>query len=762
MTVFSPAARLVVRIAVIVTGFLSLSASAAAAAEPLLDLRALTVDSTEVSTDEFRFQPSSERRFDAAAALPSDDPLSLYVQDNTRQGWDRYFTAGTTELHIRMIEFTSNRWAETLRGSGEPTPGYSPGTRVRMRDENGRHTLFANAVRGRVEVIVFLTTTLPSAAGEPEHPDSILQRAISAQLGKLPDSADLSDNRSAVGTWLTSAVTYAISMPLLALLLLGYVNLRDTALLERISNRRVFAEPVPSVPIRDISEEAARLRRHARIRCAALAGVTAVLGTLAIIGQLALFRSIVLLYVTTPVIVTVVLLADIALRGYRARRRPSKGAFLMAMAGTAGAMVVVAVCTVLLAVSLWLLVLGRPLYLIAAPVLLFLLQRAIRYIDRPLRWTKAVAVLQAAVRMEADDRPPVLLFRSSLDAARQIRTHRCAIADPAEAAATLPFERFESVLTWALWQFGPVHAGVDPDNHPPEADIAREFHSRDDWRAAVRSIDPAPVLTVVIVGRSPGSDDELRTMATLGQLGQCLLVIPPIPEDEVWDRLVLLASATGTAAELLRAAAAHTRAVLGVYFGPDGRPVLVAADRRDDHTYRAMVAQVGAELVGRAKGRLHTPASESRRSQDTDLRRWLVSGSMPRTVRPMNIKRAAWHALTQLRWAGRNRDNDLEMLDHTRARVRDHVRNGEYGAVYDQYLTRESRSAISRSHWIEQSRAAYAEDSPATEDQRGAVAILGNTALLTIVPNQRQPILTLTYRRHRSGQWQIDLTDSDQ
>lgn len=724
-------------------------------AEPYqaVDLRAVAAAAPELSTDSFHCWPMSQGPLDVMAALDSEDADMARAAPKVLQGWESHFAGDAIELRVLLLEFTSNKWAEEMRPAGDMASGlgFPPGTRTQVREVQGT-TAVAHVVSGRIQVVVSLTSQekLPGSA------ETILSHALRTQIGKLPETPDVTDlpeMPSGRKIWWAAVLSFAAGMPVVALALLAYLTTRDRAVLERLSRVSLSAPAIPTVGHRDLSAAAAKLRRSTRSRWVALVVMAAIGGGL---GQFAAISSAALTFTIVPVIVAAVLIVDLVWHARRARHGLALAGVSLASARTVGEVTVVGVTAIIVATSLWLVLLAQPVLLIGVPVLLFLAVKTLQQIARPLRWAKAAAEHAAADQVMRDERAPVWLYRSSRDAAWQIRTHRCAIVDPWESAATLPLDRFESVLAWSLSALGPIRAGSDSDAALPALTGVQDLLDHDEWRRTVGARGSAPTIEVIIVAPTPRCVEELGAVCSRGALQRCLFVLPPVATADVWDRLVILAGALGLPVEALREAAAQLRHVIGVYFELDGAPVLVSADRRDDLAYRVMVAQIGTELASRNDP--HTPIrSTASQGAGVDLRTWFDTSTRSGETGLTNLKIVLRTLATQLRLVRRDRSADFDAILQTLSRIRELVRRGSYGAVYDSCLTNRSQKSIPRSNWIELNRALFTDRPPAESGNIAAISMTGSEAILTLTADDQPPLPTQTYVRQRSGIWLLEL-----
>jgi hypothetical protein len=301
-----------------------------------------------------------------------------------------------------------------------------------------------------------------------------------------------------------------------------------------------------------------------------------------------------------------------------------------AVLGTVGALVIVLAASYAITAATAIGILSTFFYMNAysrVPVIPLLGTLLIAYVF--LRWTPKVLSFTAvpldmgrrlvagsvAETLAKDHRREVLFLRSFADDELAIRTHRSLRHSPVELATTLPFERFEVVLTWVLWRLGPVCAIGKPDTGRALQPLgaAREYYSDDTWRAAAHDRIASAALVVFVVGRTEGLQWEIRNARAQGALEKCLFVVPPVALFESRERLTRLAAMLGVEARSLPPAVGQGRYVIGVHFSEAFTPTLICSDGRDDFAYQTMIEAIGTELA-RGAGDLLVRAEEPRQA----------------------------------------------------------------------------------------------------------------------------------------------------
>jgi hypothetical protein len=160
------------------------------------------------------------------------------------------------------------------------------------------------------------------------------------------------------------------------------------------------------------------------------------------------------------------------------------------------------------------------------------------------------AAQRATGVLAEDARAAVLYLRSFQD--DQVRVH--AHNSPRRALIIRMLgrrkERFEEVIVWHLWRFGPVVGVGRPADRLPPLGAAREYLSDDEWREHVETMMQRSSLIVVALGRTDGLRWEIETVHRLGFDRKAVLVMPPVTREERaerWSSLRTLAAQIGWA-----------------------------------------------------------------------------------------------------------------------------------------------------------------------------------------------------------------------
>lgn len=590
----------------------AVSCAAPAKVHSDLELSGLAISAADTAAAGLEFTQQSAESLDVGAVGRTDKANEQRLADQILQGWDVYFesTDHRVELHVRLAEMSNHHWAETVRSKANaPTPeGFPPTTRMLVEEGDGAGRVGVNLVKGRIQVIV-LTRSINGPALDRATVDALLAHVSTAQIARIPmlpdltstDRIDLSDIRA----WLFGLQVTAV--PALAMLLAAAASLRDVGALERYFPARLRSR---QVTFYDLTPDVQLVRRHSRRRVGVQMLLATVFGVLALLIQLWLPGAALVKLAVIPVCFALAIVLDVVLRRHDTGEIPgTAGGRLPLIVGTVGAMVVLYIVAFWIssAIALGVLFTG-PLFikvgLVAIAVWLGL--KALRYAAVPLRFAKRLAQPTVQQALRTDPRSEVLLLRSFQDDALTMRMHRSARHSPIELASAEPFERFEELLAWSLWRFGPVFAIGQPetDRELPPLGAAREFYDDDSWKDAVRLRMARSSMVVYVVGRSPGVYTEFLKAQHLGVLAKCLFVFPPVDYQELRARLSVLEAAFGLPQGALPPIDSNGRRLIGMYFGDDGHPITVGVDGRDDLAYQTLFTVAATLLIPRSDEKL--------------------------------------------------------------------------------------------------------------------------------------------------------------
>lgn len=584
-----------------------LTVSAARAEEPKLDLRQLTIGATQASSPVAQFRVVGARALDPRVVIGGYTLVSDRLAKRVRQVHESNFRSTDRKylLNVRLVETVNNHWAIfAAPDATQPTPaGFPPGTQVEKHPEQAR-TVVAALVRGRVLAVVTLTAT-NAAAAEVTGWEPILRHVTTTVSNRLPTTADLDSTTeldfSNTRIWII--VLEVALAPMLGVALAVSAGLRDIWSMERYfpGLRRAH------VRFEDITPIARELRRRGRRRVGVLVAMAALVGAAVVWLKIVLDAPLIVELTFYPLALALATLAY-AYRptGKYVSDTDNSGSFPLVV-GTVGAMGVTFVVSYFLLAGIGVALLMRGPGILTIAFLVFVMavlaRRALRFIARPLAFARRLVKPDVEEALAADARQEILLLRSFQDDDLRTRMHRGARHSPLELATVEPFDRFEELLAWSMWRFGPVVAIGQPttEGHIQPLGAAREFYTDDTWEAAVHKRMLRSSMVVFVVGRSAGLYTEFVKAQQLDILGKCLFVFPPIDFVELQERLSVLEAALGLPAGTLRMVDERGRRLIGLYFDERGEPVCVGVDGRDDLAYQSLFTSVSPKLILRDK-----------------------------------------------------------------------------------------------------------------------------------------------------------------
>jgi hypothetical protein len=196
--------------------------------------------------------------------------------------------------------------------------------------------------------------------------------------------------------------------------------------------------------------------------------------------------------------------------------------------------------------------------------------------------------------MRRDPRPPVLYLRSFTDDRLRLRTATLGRPSLVERFTPRRFDRFEEVLIRHLSRYGPVIAVNPPGTKLAPLGAARETIEPANWQSAVAGWMAHSALIVFLAPPSrvtQGLHWELRTVAEHGQLDKALVVVPPVPAEQLQARWRALGAAcAGLWPVTVARQLADPRALVLAF--RHGRWDVATADTRTEWSYAAALDRV--------------------------------------------------------------------------------------------------------------------------------------------------------------------------
>jgi hypothetical protein len=165
---------------------------------------------------------------------------------------------------------------------------------------------------------------------------------------------------------------------------------------------------------------------------------------------------------------------------------------------------------------------------------------------------------------------------------------------------------FEEVVTDHLWRYGPVVAIGNPrvqHRIMPALGAAKDYETDSSWQNKATELVQAASIIVATIGDTPGLVWELDRIGSLGLAWKLVLLLPPLPAEELesrWQFLVSNATSTNLPPSVdIR----RTRAVIF----PEGTPALIMGDRGNDWTYEAVLDEAALIIANKRNSSKDSP-----------------------------------------------------------------------------------------------------------------------------------------------------------
>ncbi|WP_286928870.1 MULTISPECIES: hypothetical protein [Aeromicrobium] len=570
----------------------------AVAADPHLELGALAVDLAE----EFEgARLVRDMTLTAHDISPGDNAAAeinraLYVDG---RGW--LYELDGRQLGVIIIEARTHDAATAFAqaqgtGTWEGLPDSFRGDRS---SDTGLDLAYAGSV-GRLVATVIVRG--PEATPEAKaQADELAEQLYRSQRDRLPLLEDLSTSgASAIGSGF--AVWWGTVSALLILggVLLGWLLsvVTDRGAREWLRNRRRSPGRRHGVQV-DLTHALARAqRRSAVIPVVRGTALAAVLGASLAAPSLQVWQSA----VVVTLFVGCWTLAESWWRSRGGRSDVARGgrAVLYVAAGSAASTLVVVAGVFMMASAVAGVVSGHdavtPFLIIAMLVFgLGIMTRS----REPVRLARRL--LQPLVRRQVslDARAPILLLRSFQDDALEVRPP-VALTGAIDTFAGEVRVRFEEVVAWAAWLFGPLRTFGQPGTVLQPLGAARDYHADEHWEEAIRDLADEAQAYILIAGRSPSLVWEIGELRANRRLAKTLIVFPPVDDGETSERCRVVGDALGLDRSVL--ATEESRRLLVLGFDGHGTPTVHAAAGRTADAYVAAVSDaleraIAAELA---------------------------------------------------------------------------------------------------------------------------------------------------------------------
>lgn len=208
------------------------------------------------------------------------------------------------------------------------------------------------------------------------------------------------------------------------------------------------------------------------------------------------------------------------------------------------------------------------------------------------RWA---SIRRSADLLASDKRPPVLYLRSFSDDKGRIRTDRWTRRTIFDRFFGPVRERFEQIVTWHLWSYGPVVAIRKPGGSRQPIGAAREELDGDKWKYQIDEWLVSARLVSMTLGRTVGLQWEINRIRELGLHEKFLVLFPPVCREELADRWREFQQSwePGSAATPLPNGSTHVLAA--VLSGPGGTTIITSY-RRDEASYRMAIMTAAHRL----------------------------------------------------------------------------------------------------------------------------------------------------------------------
>jgi hypothetical protein len=196
--------------------------------------------------------------------------------------------------------------------------------------------------------------------------------------------------------------------------------------------------------------------------------------------------------------------------------------------------------------------------------------------------------------MLSDPRPPVLYLRSSGDDRLRLWTATLGSSSLVERFTFRRLDRFEEVLIRYLSRYGPVIAVHPPGSRLAPLRAARETIDSADWHSAVANWMARSALIVFLAPPdrvTQGRQWELRTVGEHDRWDRALIVVPPVPAEQLKARWRAFGAACAGLWPFTVAGPVADPGTLMLAFR-HGRWDVTTADQRTEWSYAAALERV--------------------------------------------------------------------------------------------------------------------------------------------------------------------------
>jgi hypothetical protein len=244
---------------------------------------------------------------------------------------------------------------------------------------------------------------------------------------------------------------------------------------------------------------------------------------------------------------------------------------------------------------------------------------------RTYRRARRAAMLPGSALIKRDTRPIVLYLRSfEDDSGIRLRARATNGRILAERLIKIPFEE---VVTDHLWGYGPVLAIGDPRmaRRTVVLGAARDYVEDSGWRQRAMELMRDAAMIVVVANGTSGLAWEVDTIAGMNLASKLVVLLPPVPLEELQARWQLLAGRSTSGLVPWQVDFTRLRALTF----PESSVAFIYGRKRNDWTYEAVLDEA-ALLILKDRGVLCAPAAAT----SGPLRRmiWTAASLIPSVV----------------------------------------------------------------------------------------------------------------------------------
>jgi hypothetical protein len=156
-------------------------------------------------------------------------------------------------------------------------------------------------------------------------------------------------------------------------------------------------------------------------------------------------------------------------------------------------------------------------------------------------------------------------------------------------------ERFEVVLGWHLWGFGPLIGVGRPAERVPQLGAAREYLDDETWQREIEKRISDARAVAVVLGRTNGLAWEIQALERLGATTRVLLIVPPVSRKELERRWTVFEQLAARAGWAIPAPAERSTMLVGT-LDRYRTWTVITGRRRDEYEYEVALETCIAQL----------------------------------------------------------------------------------------------------------------------------------------------------------------------